>query len=189
MTDIEQRLLKHIKAHFIEVRFFCIIKKIIDIGENKDIHIFMKKVLLSILIALSVSAGAQQTHKFERLSEDGFSLHQWRNVLGTSDGNIVLMEECFDKGVAEEETPDRLIGFNLMFDDNAGNFVMAYVNNDYNYVFVKMDIYGKIISMNRTDIRKYRSKHIEDKLSLYMERNLCYTDACSAGTASQNTIA
>lgn len=76
-----------------------------------------------------------------------------------------------------------------MFDDNAGNFVMAYVNNDYNYVFVKMDIYGKIISMNRTDIRKYRSKHIEDKPSLYMERNLCYTDACSARTASPNTIA
>lgn len=63
-------------------------------------------MLLSILIALSVSAGAQQTHKFERLFEDGFSLHQCRNVLGTSDGNIVLMEECFDKGVAEEETPD-----------------------------------------------------------------------------------
>ena len=55
----------------------------------------MKKIFLALLIVLTVSATAQ-TGKFERLPNDEFPLHSSLHSLETSDGNIVLMEECFN---------------------------------------------------------------------------------------------
>lgn len=56
----------------------------------------MKNIFLSFLIFLSVSAASQTINKFERLPNDEFQLHCSLHSLETSDGNIVLMEECFN---------------------------------------------------------------------------------------------
>ena len=56
----------------------------------------MKNIFLSFLIFLSVSAVSQTINKFERLPNDEFQLHCSLHSLETSDGNIVLMEECFN---------------------------------------------------------------------------------------------
>lgn len=71
----------------------------------------IKKILLGLFVVLSLPMTAQNLNKFERQADDNFHLHCCIHSLETSDGNIVLMEECFNI-VNEAETENQ--GVNLV---------------------------------------------------------------------------
>ena len=81
----------------------------------------MKKIFLILALILSVSLSAQTVNKFERIPNDDFQIHCNLHSLETSDGNIVLMEECFDK--VDGESIDR--GVNLLKINKQGELVKS----------------------------------------------------------------
>lgn len=200
----------------------------------------MKKIFLILALILSVSLSSQTVNKFERIPNDDFQLHCTLHSFEDSDGNIILMEECFDiindveleaKGVNllkintkgeliksqymdfnaiefhnpfmknpfEEnnnlmagfyfnvednkyhyiaeffdndlnhietvDVPVELEGFRnsyfLIFDDISNNYIMTYeVPENYACVYVKMDIYGKILNITKSILPEYKNLNL-----------------------------
>ena len=59
--------------------------------------ILLKRVLLLIAaIAMSLTVKSQSVVKYERFVDDGHAWHNCTGALETSDGNIIMMEECID---------------------------------------------------------------------------------------------
>ncbi|MBR5780545.1 MAG: T9SS type A sorting domain-containing protein [Bacteroidales bacterium] len=60
-------------------------------------RILLKRVLLLIVaIAMSLTVKSQSLVKYERFVDDGHVWHNCTRALETSDGNIIMMEECID---------------------------------------------------------------------------------------------
>ena len=56
----------------------------------------LKKVLLLVAIAISLTVKSQSVVKYERFVDDGHVWHNCIRAFEASDGNIIMMEECVD---------------------------------------------------------------------------------------------
>ena len=77
----------------------------------------MKRIIFVSLLMFSITICGQEYYKFENLSIDSYQLHNCNHSLIASDGNIIMLEACYEG--------DNEVGSYLLKSDRQGNLIKS----------------------------------------------------------------